>query len=158
MSSTKPGSSPPSSKPLSSPQSCQTADDWGHGVPLATIQALVAYWRTAYDWRRLERRLNAYPQFRTEIDGLGIHFLHVRSPHEQARPIILTHGWPGSVVEFLNVIGPLTDPTKHGGQPEDAFHVVIPSLPGFAFPDKPPDTPCGLPPLPPASSAPSPPP
>ncbi|HEX9469707.1 MAG TPA: epoxide hydrolase [Bradyrhizobium sp.] len=123
----------------------QTADDWGQGVPLATIQALVAYWRTAYDWRRLERRLNAYPQFRTEIDGLGIHFLHVRSPHEQARPIILTHGWPGSVVEFLNVIGPLTDPTKHGGQPEDAFHVVIPSLPGFGFSDKPTESGWGLP-------------
>src|SRR3984893_13891000 len=91
----------------------QTADDGRQGAPLATIQALVAYWRTAYDWRRLKRRLNAYPQFRTEIDGLGIHFLHVRSPHEHARPIILTHGWPGSIVEFLNVIGPLTNPTKH---------------------------------------------
>src|ERR1700730_8105752 len=106
----------------------QTTDDWRQGVPLATIQALVAYWRTAYDWRRLERRFYAYPQFRTEIDGLGIHFLHVRTPHEHARPIILTHGWPGSIVEFLNVIGPLTNPTK----PEDAFHVVLPSLPGFA--------------------------
>ena len=123
----------------------QTTDDWQQGVPLATIQALVAYWRTAYDWRRLERRLNAYPQFRTEIDGLGIHFLHVRSPHEHARPIILTHGWPGSVVEFLNVIGPLTNPTKHGGQPEDAFHVVMPSLPGFGFSDKPTDSGWGLP-------------
>jgi Epoxide hydrolase N terminus/SnoaL-like domain len=115
----------------------QTADDWRQGAPLATVKSLVAYWRTAYDWRRLERRLNAYPQFRTEIDGLGIHFLHVRSPHEHARPIILTHGWPGSIVEFLNVIGPLTNPTKHGGQPEDAFHVVLPSLPGSerAMPD-----------------------
>src|SRR5437879_10223842 len=111
----------------------QTADDWRQGAPLATIQALVAYWRTAYDWRRLERRLNAYPQFRTEIDGLGIHFLHARSAHEHARPIILTHGWPGSIVEFLKLIGPLTDPTEHGGQPEDAFHVVLPSLPGFGF-------------------------
>jgi hypothetical protein len=123
----------------------QTADDWRQGVPLATIQALVAYWRTAYDWRRLARRLNAYPQFRTEIDGLGIHFLHVRSPHEQARPIILTHGWPGSIVEFLNVIGPLTNPTKYSGQPEDAFHVVIPSLPGFGFSDKPTESGWGLP-------------
>jgi pimeloyl-ACP methyl ester carboxylesterase len=123
----------------------ETADDWRQGVPLATMQALVAYWRTAYDWRRLERRLNAYPQFRTEIDGLGIHFLHVRSPHEHARPIILTHGWPGSVVEFLNVIGPLTNPTKHGGQPEEAFHVVLPSLPGFGFSDKPTERGWGLP-------------
>src|SRR6266699_3057350 len=123
----------------------QTAYDWRQGAPLATIQALVAYWRTAYDWRRLERRLNAYPQFRTEIDGLGIHFLHVRSPHEHARPIILTHGWPGSIVEFLNVIGPLTDPTKHGGRPEDAFHVVLPSLPGFGFSDKPTESGWGLP-------------
>jgi pimeloyl-ACP methyl ester carboxylesterase len=123
----------------------QTVDDWGQGVPLATIKALVAYWRTAYDWHRLERRLNAYPQFRTEIDGLGIHFLHVRSPHEHARPIILTHGWPGSIVEFLNVIGPLTDPTKHGGQPQDAFHVVVPSLPGFGLSDKPTESGWGLP-------------
>src|SRR5246500_1349749 len=123
----------------------QTADDWRQGVPLATIQKLVAYWRTAYDWRRLERRLNAYPQFRTEIDGLGIHFLHVRSPHKHARAIILTHGWPGSIVEFLNVIGPLTNPTKHGGQPEDAFHVVLPSLPGFGFSDKPTESGWGLP-------------
>jgi pimeloyl-ACP methyl ester carboxylesterase len=95
--------------------------------------------------RRLERPLNAYPQFRTEIDGLGIHFLHVRSPHEHARPIILTHGWPGSIVEFLNVIGPLTEPTRHGGQPEDAFHVVLPSLPGFGFSDKPSESGWGLP-------------
>ncbi|HYS86562.1 MAG TPA: epoxide hydrolase, partial [Bradyrhizobium sp.] len=123
----------------------QTAYDWRQGAPLAAIQKLVAYWRTAYDWRRLERRLNAYPQFRTEIDGLGIHFLHVRSPHEHARPIILTHGWPGSIVEFLNVIGPLTNPTKHGGQPEDAFHVVLPSLPGFGFSDKPAEGGWGLP-------------
>jgi pimeloyl-ACP methyl ester carboxylesterase len=123
----------------------QTTDDWRQGVPLTTIKALVAYWHTAYDWRRLARRLNAYPQFRTEIDGLGIHFLHVRSPHEHARPIILTHGWPGSIVEFLNVIGPLTNPTKHGGQPDDAFHVVLPSLPGFGFSDKPTASGWGLP-------------
>src|SRR6185503_20929526 len=123
----------------------ETTDDWRQGVPLATAQVLAAYWRTAYDWRRLERRLNAYPQFRTEIDGLGIHFLHVRSPHEHARPIVLTHGWPGSIVEFLDVIGPLTDPTRHGGKPEDAFHVVLPSLPGFGFSDKPTESGWGLP-------------
>src|ERR1700730_10733106 len=119
----------------------QTTDDWRQGVRLATLPPFVAYRRPPYDWRRLERRLNAYPQFRTEIDGLGIHFLHVRSPHEHARPIILTHGWPGSIVEFLNVIGPLTNPTK----PEDAFHVVLPSLPGFGFSDKPTEGGWGLP-------------
>jgi len=123
----------------------ETVDDWSEGVPLAKMKALANYWRSGYDMRRLERRLNAYPQFRTEIDGLGIHFLHVRSPHEHARPIILTHGWPGSIVEFLNVIGPLTNPTKHGGQPEDAFHVVLPSLPGFGFSDKPTESGWGLP-------------
>ena len=123
----------------------QTADDWRQGVPLATIQKLVEYWRTAYDWRRLERRSNAYPQFRTEIDGLGIHLLHVRSPHEHARPLILTHGWPGSIVEFLNVIDPLTNPIQHGGRPEDAFHVVVPSLPGYGFSDKPTGSGWGLP-------------
>lgn len=114
--------------------------DWSEGVPLAGAQALIAYWRDRYDWRRFERRINAYPQFRTKIDGLGIHFIHVRSRHEGALPIILTHGWPGSVVEFLKVIGPLTDPTSHGGRPEDAFHVVIPSQPGFGFSDKPTET------------------
>jgi len=123
----------------------ETAEGWRQGAPLATIQALVAYWHTSYDWRRLERRLNAFPQFRTEIDGLGIHFLHVRSAQVQARPLILTHGWPGSVVEFLNVIDPLTNPTKHGGRPEDAFHVVIPSLPGYGFSDKPSASGWGLP-------------
>ena len=123
----------------------QTVDDWRQGAPVAAVQELVSYWRTDYDWRRLERRLNAYPQFRTEIDGLGIHFLHVRSPHEHARPIVLTHGWPGSIVEFLDIIGPLTDPTKHGGKPENAFHVVLPSLPGFGFSDKPTESGWGLP-------------
>jgi len=123
----------------------ETVDDWSEGVPLAKMKALANYWRSGYDMRRLERRLNAVPQFRTEIDGLGIHFLHVRSPHEHARPIILTHGWPGSIVEFLNVIGPLTNPAKHGGQPEDAFHVVLPSLPGFGFSDKPTESGWGLP-------------
>src|SRR5882762_10941119 len=122
----------------------ETVGDWSEGVPLAKIKALAKYWRSGYDMRRLERRLNAVPQYRTQIDGLGIHFLHVRSPHEHARPIILTHGWPGSIVEFLNVIGPLTNPTKHGGQPEDTFHVVLPSLPGFGFSDKPTESGWGL--------------
>jgi epoxide hydrolase len=111
--------------------------DWSEGVPLVKAQALVEYWRTQYDWRRVERTLNGLPQFRTHIDGLGIHFMHVRSTHENALPIILTHGWPGSVIEFLQVIGPLVDPTAHGGKADDAFHVVIPSLPGFGFSDKP---------------------
>ena len=111
--------------------------DWSQGVPLAKAQALVEYWTSQYDWRRVEGALNARPQFRTEIDGLGIHFIHVRSKHGSALPVILTHGWPGSVVEFLQVISPLVDPTSHGGKAEDAFHVVIPSLPGFGFSDKP---------------------
>ncbi len=111
--------------------------DWSQGVPLAKAQALVEYWSSQYDWRRVEGALNARPQFRTEIDGLGIHFIHVRSKHGSALPVILTHGWPGSVVEFLQVISPLVDPTSHGGKAEDAFHVVIPSLPGFGFSDKP---------------------
>lgn len=111
--------------------------DWSQGVPLAKAQALVEYWRTRYDWRRVERSLNALPQFRTELDGLGVHFIHVRSKHPNALPIIITHGWPGSVIEFLQVIAPLVDPTAHGGKPADAFHVVIPSLPGFGFSDKP---------------------
>src|SRR6266478_3426472 len=111
--------------------------DWSQGVPLAKAQALVEYWRTRYDWGRVESTLNGLPQFRTQIDGLGIYFIHVRSKHENALPIILTHGWPGSIIEFLQVIGPLTDPTAHGGKADEAFHVVIPSLPGFGFSDKP---------------------
>jgi len=111
--------------------------DWSQGVPLAKALALVEYWRTHYDWRRVENSLNALPQFRTQIDGLGIHFIHVRSKHENALPIILTHGWPGSIIEFLQAIEPLADPTAHGGKAEEAFHVVIPSLPGFGFSDKP---------------------
>ena len=111
--------------------------DWSQGVPLAKAQALVECWRTHYDWRRVESSLNRLPQFRTQIDGLGIHFIHVRSKHESALPIILTHGWPGSVLEFLQVIGPLVDPTAHEGKADEAFHVVIPSLPGFGFSDKP---------------------
>ena len=111
--------------------------EWSQGVPLGKAQAFVEYWRTRYDWRRVESTLNALPQFRTQLDGLGIYFIHVRSKHENALPIILTHGWPGSIIEFLQVIGPLTDPTAHGGKADEAFHVVIPSLPGFGFSDKP---------------------
>jgi pimeloyl-ACP methyl ester carboxylesterase len=115
----------------------ETVGDWSQGVPLEKMKALAEYWRTTYDMRRLEQRLNAVPQFRTQIDGLGIHFLHVKSKHSNALPIIMTHGWPGSVVEFLKALGPLTDPTAHGGKAEDAFHVVVPSLPGYGFSDKP---------------------
>lgn len=115
----------------------ETVDDWSQGIPLDYVRRLCNYWADEYDWRRVERRLNELGQFRTEIDGLGIYFLHVRSRHEDPLPLILTHGWPGSVVEFLKVIGPLTDPTAHGRDARDAFHVVIPSLPGFGFSNKP---------------------
>ncbi len=115
----------------------EAVGDWSQGVPLEKMRALADYWRTTYDMHRLEQRLNAFPQFRTRIDGLGIHFLHVKSKHPNALPIIMTHGWPGSVVEFLKVVGPLTDPAAHGGKAEDAFHVVTPSLPGYGFSDKP---------------------
>jgi len=114
-----------------------SATDWSQGVPLPRAQEFIEYWRTRYNWRRAESSLNALPQFRTQIDGLGIYFLHVRSKHENALPIILTHGWPGSIIEFLQVIAPLVDPTAHGGKADEAFHVVIPSLPGFGFSDKP---------------------
>ncbi len=115
----------------------ETVNDWSQGVPLRKMRALVEYWSRGYDWHRVEKRLNAQPQFRTQVDGLGIHFLHIRSAHENALPILITHGWPGSVVEFLQVIGPLTNPTAHGGRAEDAFHVVLPSLPGFGYSDRP---------------------
>lgn len=115
----------------------ETVSDWSQGVPLDKAKKLITYWADRYDWRRFERQINTYPQFRTAIEGLGIHFIHVKSKHPGALPLILTHGWPGSVVEFLKVIGPLTDPTAHGGTAEDAFHVVIPSQPGFGFSDKP---------------------
>jgi pimeloyl-ACP methyl ester carboxylesterase len=115
----------------------ETVDDWSQGVPLAYVRELCSYWADEYDWRATEARLNALPQFRTEIDGLGIHFVHVRSPHPDALPVVITHGWPGSIVEFLEVIGPLADPAAHGGEPTDAFHVVCPSLPGYGFSDKP---------------------
>src|SRR5262245_23254236 len=111
--------------------------DRSQGVQLATLQALARYWTTDYDWRRCEARLNALPQFTTVIDGVEIHFIHVRSPHENALPLIMTHGWPGSVVELLDTVGPLTDPTAHGGTPEDAFHLVLPSLPGYGFSGEP---------------------
>ena len=107
--------------------------DRSQGVQLATLQALADYWTSEYDWRSCEARLNALPQFTTEIDGVDIHFVHVRSPHDNALPLIMTHGWPGSVVELLDTVGPLTDPTAHGGNPEDAFHLVLPSLPGYGF-------------------------
>jgi pimeloyl-ACP methyl ester carboxylesterase len=118
----------------------ETVADQSQGVQLAAIQALARYWETEYDFGRLEARLNAVPHFMTEIDGLDIHFIHVRSPHENALPLIITHGWPGSIIEMLNVIGPLTDPTAHGGSEEDAFHVVIPSMPGYGFSAKPGET------------------
>jgi epoxide hydrolase len=105
----------------------------GYGVDVAEVKELVRYWRDGYDWRTWEARLNQYPQYTTVIDGQNIHFLHVRSPEPTALPLILTHGWPGSVVEFLDLIGPLTDPAAHDGDPADAFHLVIPSLPGFGF-------------------------
>ncbi len=115
----------------------ETVADETQGVRLATIQALVRYWGTEYDFGRVEARLNAFPQFMTEIDGLDIHFIHVRSPHENALPLIITHGWPGSVIEMLNVIGPLSDPTAHGGDAEDAFDVVVPSIPATGSRAKP---------------------
>lgn len=115
----------------------ELVSDRSQGVQLATMQALARYWATEYDWRRVEARLNALPQFTTEIDGIDIHFIHVRSRHEDALPLIMTHGWPGSVVELLDTIGPLTDPTAHGGSADDAFHVVLPSLPGYGFSGEP---------------------
>jgi pimeloyl-ACP methyl ester carboxylesterase len=115
----------------------ETVADETQGVQLATIQELARYWASDYDFRRFEARLNALPQFMTEIDGLDIHFIHVKSPHENALPLIITHGWPGSVIEMLNVVGPLTDPTAHGGSAEDAFDLVVPSMPGYGFSAKP---------------------
>jgi pimeloyl-ACP methyl ester carboxylesterase len=115
----------------------ETVDDQSQGVQLATMQALAKYWATDYDWRKCEAKLNALPQFITEIDGLDIHFIHVRSKHPNALPVILTHGWPGSIIEQMKIIGPLTDPTAYGGKAQDAFDVVIPSLPGYGFSGKP---------------------
>ena len=118
--------------------------DWSQGAPLAWIQDICRYWAEDYDWRAREHRLNRFDQYITEIDGLDIHFMHVRSPHPQAMPLLITHGWPGSVVEFHKVIAPLTDPTAHGGHATDAFHVVCPSLPGFGFSGKPKTTGWGV--------------
>ncbi len=111
--------------------------DSSQGVQLAANQAVAKYWATRYDWRRFESKINALPQFTTEIDGLGIHFIHVRSKHKDALPLLLTHGWPGSIIEFIDAIGPLTDPTRFGGKASDAFHVVIPSIPGYGFSEQP---------------------
>src|SRR6266404_2815020 len=115
----------------------ETVSDFSQGVPLATVQKLARYWATEYDWRKVEARLNAVPNFITEVDGIDIHFIHARSKHENALPVIITHGWPGSVVEQLKLIEPLTNPTAHGGSAADAFHVVIPSIPGYGFSGKP---------------------
>ena len=115
----------------------ETVDDWSQGVPLEYLREVADYWRATYDWRRLEADLNALDQFVTDVDGQEIHFIHARSQHPDAMPIVITHGWPGSVLEFLHLIGPLTDPTRFGGDAADAFHVVCPSLPGFGFSSKP---------------------
>src|SRR5215472_9247180 len=115
----------------------ETVSDYSQGVPLKTVQQVLRYWQTEYDWRKVEARLNAVPNFMTEIDGLDIHFIHVRSGHEHAMPLIVTHGWPGSVVEQLKIIEPLANPTAHGGDASDAFDVVIPSMPGYGFSGKP---------------------
>jgi len=118
----------------------ETVTDFSQGVPLATTQKLARYWATEYDWRKVEARLNAVPNFITEIDGLDIHFIHVRSKHENALPVLISHGWPGSIIEQLKLIEPLTNPTAHGGGAADAFHVVIPSMPGYGFSGKPTET------------------
>ncbi|WP_108812474.1 alpha/beta fold hydrolase [Sphingorhabdus sp. Alg231-15] len=115
----------------------EPVDDWSQGIPLTYVQQVADYWREAYDWRRCEAALNQYSHHMTEIDGVDIHFMHIRSPEADARPLIMTHGWPGSIIEFLDVIGPLTDPVAHGGEAKDAFHLVIPSLPGYGFSGKP---------------------
>jgi epoxide hydrolase len=118
--------------------------DWSQGVPLAYLRELCGYWAEGYDWRPVEARMNDAGQFRTTIDGLGVHFLHARSAHPDALPLVLTHGWPGSVLEFLELLGPLTDPTAHGGSAADAFHVVVPSLPGYGLSDRPTGTGWGI--------------
>src|SRR5205807_5646503 len=118
----------------------ETVDDLSQGPPLATMQALARYWADEYDWSKCEEKLDALPHFMTEIDGLDIHFIHVRSDHEDALPLIVTHGWPGSIVEQLKIIDPLTNPTAHGASASDAFHLVIPSMPGYGFSGKPTET------------------
>ena len=115
----------------------ETVSDQSQGVQLATIQELARYWATDYDWRKIEEKMNALPHFITEIDGLDIHFIHVRSKHEDAMPLIVAHGWPGSIIEQMKLVEPLTNPTEHGGNASDAFHLVIPSMPGYGFSGKP---------------------
>jgi len=115
----------------------ETVSDWSQGIPLAYTQEVCEYWLNSYDWRAREQKLNQYPQFKTELNGLDIHFIHARSEYSEARPLLMTHGWPGSIVEFQKVIGPLIDPVAHGGDAADAFHVVCPTLPGYGFSDKP---------------------
>lgn len=122
----------------------ETPDDWSQGVPLAYAKEFCSYWAEHYDWASRQEQLNRFDQFTTEIDGLNIHFIHQRSPEPNAQPLVMTHGWPGSVVEFQKVIGPLTDPVSHGGNASDAFHVVCPSLPGYGFSDKPTKPGCGV--------------
>ncbi|MEM7220271.1 MAG: epoxide hydrolase family protein [Pseudomonadota bacterium] len=122
----------------------ETPEDWSQGTPLAYMRELTDYWANDYDWRQREALLNRFPQFKTRIDGLDIHFIHARSSHEDAVPLLMTHGWPGSIVEFQKVIAPLTEPTAHGGSAAQAFHVVCPSLPGYGFSDKPAATGCGV--------------
>jgi pimeloyl-ACP methyl ester carboxylesterase len=127
----------------------ETVPDASQGVQLATVQALARYWASEYDWRKIEAKLNALPQFVTEIDGLDIHFIHVRSKHDHALPLIVSHGWPGSIIEQLKIIDPLTNPTAHGASASDAFDVVIPSIPGYGFSARPTTT-AGIPPISPA--------
>src|SRR5260370_36809622 len=115
----------------------QTVPDSSQGIPLEYVQKICEYWAHDYDWRRIEARLNALPQFHTDLDGVAINFLHTRSPQSDAAPLILTHGWPGSIIEFLKVIPALTDPSSHGGESQDAFHVICPALPGYSVSDKP---------------------
>lgn len=114
-----------------------TVSDWSQGLPLSTIKDLCSYWQHDYDWRQCEKRLNSYPQFLTEIDGLDIHFYHIRSKHEDAMPMIMTGGWPDTIIALLPTIEPLIDPTRHGGKAKDAFHLILPTLPGFGFSGKP---------------------
>ncbi len=122
----------------------ETVDDWEQGIPLAYVQEVCQHWAEKYDWRAREAKLNELPQFRTTVDGLGLHFVHLRSPVAEAQPLVISHGWPGSIVEFSKVFAPLTDPAAHGGDPADAFHVVAPSLPGYGFSDKPTETGWGV--------------
>ena len=122
----------------------EPVDDWSMGIPLSYLQEVCAYWADGYDWNKRVERINQFPQFKTGIDGVDVHFLHVRSPNEDALPLVMTHGWPGSIVEFLKVIGPLTDPAAHGGDAADAFHVVCPSLPGYGYSSQPKETGWGV--------------